>query len=192
MMPSRAARWSRSPLPRLSLAAVALSLHAGAGLPAAQPAAPPARPAIVLPQAPPDVKGPPADAEKTASGLAFRILQPAEGDARPQPTDFVSVHYSAWTTDGKAFDSTSSRGRPSLLALERIMKGMNEGIQLMVVGERRRFWIPEALAFEGMSGRPEGMVVLDIELLDFFSARRSARVRAAGSACTTRGGPPTG
>jgi peptidylprolyl isomerase len=144
-------------------AAGTTSLHAGGSSVQAPAAA--ARP--VLPPAPPDVAAPPADAEKTASGLAFKVLQPGTGSAKPGPSDMVTINYTGWTTDGKAFDATSARGRPSTFSLERVMKGMSEGVQQMVVGEKRRFWIPEPLAFAGMEGRPKGMVVFEIELLAF-------------------------
>ncbi len=138
---------------------------------AAPQTTPPAQPAAAarppLPPAPPDVAAPPADAQKTASGLAYKVLQPAEGGSRPGPNDTVTLNYTGWTTDGRAFDSTAARGKPSTLALTRIMKGMSEGVQAMVVGEKRRFWIPENLAFAGMEGRPKGMVVFDIELVGF-------------------------
>ena len=56
--------------------------------------------------APEDVAAPPADAEKTASGLASKILTPGKGSTRPAKTDLVTVHYTGWTTDGKMFDSS--------------------------------------------------------------------------------------
>jgi peptidylprolyl isomerase len=129
----------------------------------------PAKPAVGSPPpaAPDDVAAPPADAERTTSGLATKQLQAGTGDAHPGPSDMVTLNYTGWTTDGKAFDSTATRGRPSTLSLERVMKGLSEGVQLMVVGERRRLWVPEALAFAGIAGRPTGMVVFDVELLSF-------------------------
>jgi FKBP-type peptidyl-prolyl cis-trans isomerase len=131
-------------------------------------------PAIPAPKAvpavPPDVGAPPDDAPKSASGLAWRVLEPGEGTDRPGSSDLVTIDYTGWTTDGKLFDSTRLRGRPSTLLMERLMKGMREGLEQMVVGERRRLWVPEALAFAGMKGRPAGMVVLDIELLDFTTS----------------------
>jgi peptidylprolyl isomerase len=115
--------------------------------------------------APPDVAAPPADATKTASGLASKVLQAGKGDKRPGPQDMVTVHYTGWTTDGKMFDSSYSRGKPSTFGVGRVIKGWGEGVQLMVVGEKRRLWIPEALAYQGKRD-PRGMLVFDIELLD--------------------------
>ena len=114
--------------------------------------------------APPDVKAPPADAAKTSSGLASKVLTPGTGKARPRATDQVTVHYTGWTTDGKMFDSSVARGEPSTFPLDRVIAGWTEGVQLMVVGEKRRFWIPEALAYRGQRD-PKGMLVFDVELI---------------------------
>ncbi|NUN14346.1 MAG: FKBP-type peptidyl-prolyl cis-trans isomerase [Myxococcales bacterium] len=115
--------------------------------------------------APPDVAAPPADAEKTASGLASKVLTGGMGQTRPGPTSVVQVHYTGWTTDGKAFDSSVARGQPAQFPLNRVIPGWTEGLQLMVEGEERRFWIPEELAYKGQQGRPQGMLVFDVELI---------------------------
>lgn len=115
--------------------------------------------------APPDVAAPPEDAERTASGLASKVLQPGTGE-KPNVEDKVQVHYSGWTTDGKMFDSSVARGQPAAFPLRGVIKGWTEGLQLMQVGEKRRLWIPEELAYKGSPGRPQGMLVFDVELLD--------------------------
>ncbi len=117
-------------------------------------------------QPPPDVKAPPADAQKTPSGLAFKIITPGTGTTHPTVNDRVTVNYTGWTTDGKMFDSTKARNKPSTFQLGQVLPGWIEGLQPMVVGETRRLWVPEKLAFNGMEGRPKGMVVFDIELLE--------------------------
>jgi peptidylprolyl isomerase len=116
--------------------------------------------------APPDVGAPPADAQTTTSGLAFKVLKEGTGGARPKGADRVTVHYTGWTADGKMFDSSVARRKPSTFPLDRVLPGWREGVQMMVVGEKRRFWVPEALAFNKQPGRPAGPVVFDIELLD--------------------------
>jgi FKBP-type peptidyl-prolyl cis-trans isomerase len=116
--------------------------------------------------APPDVAAPPADAQKTTSGLATKVIQAGQGTARPGARDMVTVHYAGWTTDGKMFDSSYSRGKPSSFGVGQVIKGWGEGVQLMVVGEKRRLWIPEDLAYRGQPGRPAGLLVFDIELLE--------------------------
>ena len=115
--------------------------------------------------APEDVAGPPSDAEVTESGLASKVLETGQGSEHPGPDDIVKVHYTGWTTDGKMFDSSVARGEPIGLPLNRVIEGWTEGVQLMVEGEKRRFWIPEALAYGGQEGRPAGMLVFDVELL---------------------------
>jgi FKBP-type peptidyl-prolyl cis-trans isomerase len=115
--------------------------------------------------APADVAAPPADAEVTDSGLASKVLQPGTGDEHPSASDIVEVHYTGWTTDGAMFDSSVVRGQPAGLPLDRVIPGWTEGLQLMVPGEKRRFWIPEELAYAGRPGRPAGMLVFDVELL---------------------------
>jgi peptidylprolyl isomerase len=126
-----------------------------------------------VPYPPEDVAAPPADAVKNASGLASKVVTPGKSEERPAPTDVVTVHYTGWTPDGKMFDSSHVRGTPSMFPLNRVMTGWRECVQLMVVGETRRCWLPEALAYNGQAGRPRGMVVFDIELID---TRRSPTV----------------
>lgn len=116
--------------------------------------------------APPDVAAPPADAAVTASGLASKVLSPGTGTERPVPGDSVRVHYTGWTTDGKMFDSSVVRNRPAVLQVDKVIAGWQEGLQLMAEGEKRRFWIPAKLAYEGKPDRPQGMLVFDVELLD--------------------------
>jgi peptidylprolyl isomerase len=145
--------------------------------------------------APPDVAGPPDDAEFTDSGLATKVLQQGTGDERPDGNDVVKVHYTGWTTDGKMFDSSIVRGEPAGLPMDRVISGWSEGLQLMVVGEKRRIWIPENLAYSGEAGKPAGMLVFDVELLalnrmesapsvpdDVASAPASAEVTDSGLA----------
>lgn len=125
-----------------------------------------------MPETPSDVKAAPADAEKTASGLASKVLKAGTGSKKPGPRDNVTVHYSGWTTDGKMFDSSVERGEPSSFPLNGVIKGWTEGLQLMVEGEKRRFWIPADLAYgeNPGGGRPGGLLVFDVELLGIKEA----------------------
>jgi peptidylprolyl isomerase len=116
------------------------------------------------PQAPPDVAAAPADAKKTASGLAYKVLKPGTGTRHPSAINQVTVHYTGWTTDGKMFDSSVTRGEPATFPLDGVIAGWTEGVQLMVEGEKTRFWIPEPLAYQGRRA-PYGLLVFDIELL---------------------------
>lgn len=119
------------------------------------------------PPAPPDVASIPMDADKSETGLVTRVLKKGTGTEKPGPTSIVTVHYTGWTTDGKAFDSSIARGKPAQIPLNRVIPGWTEGMQLMVVGEERRFWIPEEIAYRGQPGKPAGTLVFDIELIAF-------------------------
>jgi peptidylprolyl isomerase len=119
--------------------------------------------------APPDVAAPPADAVRTSTNLASKVLQPGTGTRHPRPNSRVTVHYTGWSTDGTMFDSSVARGQPTTFGLDEVIPGWTEGVQLMVEGEKRRFWIPARLAYEGQPGRPQGMLVFDIELLRIVS-----------------------
>jgi len=118
------------------------------------------------PPPPADVATAPAEALVTESGLASVVLEPGAGETRPEPTDIVVVHYSGWTADGELFDSSVARGKPVRLRLDTVIDGWTEGLQLMTEGEKRRLWIPEELAYAGLEGRPQGMLVFDVELLE--------------------------
>jgi len=124
------------------------------------------RPEVKQIPPPPDVAAPPADAAKTPSGLASKVLSPGNGKQKPAPNDLVTVHYTGWTTDGKMFDSSRARNAPATFPLDRVIAGWRECVGLMVIGESRRCWIPQELAYKGQAGRPAGMLVFDIELLD--------------------------
>jgi peptidylprolyl isomerase len=132
------------------------------------PAADAAAPAAGAIPAPPDVAAVPADAPKTASGLASKVLSAGTGKTHPGPASLVQVHYTGWTTDGEMFDSSVARGEPSSFTLDGVITGWTEGLQLMVEGETRRFWIPAELAYGNSPGRPQGMLVFDVELIDIL------------------------
>jgi peptidylprolyl isomerase len=118
--------------------------------------------------APADVAAPPADATTTASGLAYKSLQAGTGTSHPGPTSKVEVHYTGWTTDGKMFDSSVARGQTISFPLNGVIKGWTEGVQLMKVGDKFRFWIPAGMAYgeNPGGGRPGGMLVFDVELFN--------------------------
>jgi peptidylprolyl isomerase len=114
---------------------------------------------------PPDVAAPPADAAKTASGLATKVITPGAGGDHPAAEDLVRVHYTGWKTDGTMFDSSVPGGKPVVFPVNRVIAGFSEGLKLMIPGEKRRLWIPEALAYKGIR-EPKGMLVFDVELID--------------------------
>ena len=116
--------------------------------------------------APPDVGAPPRDSLKTPSGLSTRVIQKGAGQRHPRATDTVVVHYTGWNTNGEMFDSSVQRGQPAEFSLTEVIPGWTEGVQMMVEGEKRRFWIPPVLAYAGQPEKPQGMLVFDIELID--------------------------
>ncbi|HKQ62364.1 MAG TPA: FKBP-type peptidyl-prolyl cis-trans isomerase [Candidatus Polarisedimenticolaceae bacterium] len=119
------------------------------------------------PVAPPDVAAPPADAARTSSGVAYKVIKPGAGDRHPKLDGTVRVSYAGWTTDGKVFDSSFAHGKPGVFKLDTNKpQGWNEMLEAMSVGERRRFWVPEALAYAGKPDRPQGMLVFEVELLE--------------------------
>lgn len=126
--------------------------------------------------APPDVKAAPEDAQKTASGLLSKVLRAGTGKDKPGARDVVECHYVGWKTDGENFDASYKHGKPISFPLNRVIAGWTEGLQLMVTGEKRRFWIPEALAYGGRPGAPSGMLVFDVELLSFKKAPEPPKV----------------
>ena len=121
-----------------------------------------------IPATPEDVSEPPENAEKTESGIASRLLKKGDGTEHPNEKSKVTVHYTGWTaSDGERFDSSYERKEPTSFGLGNVIDGWTEGLQLMVTGERRRFWIPEELAYKGAAGKPAGMLVFDVELISF-------------------------
>jgi peptidylprolyl isomerase len=118
------------------------------------------------PDTPAELTAPPAEAEKTRSGLAFKVLREGTGVTKPRRRSTVRVNYSGWSGDGRLFDSTVLRGQPAEFRLDNVIDGWTEGLQMMVEGEVRRFWIPAKLAYAKEPGKPQGMLVFDIELIE--------------------------
>jgi peptidylprolyl isomerase len=149
-------------LPSFSAVACALALAAACSSPPREADVPQIPP-------PPDVAAAPPDAVRTADNLASKVLAPGTGTRHPRPNSQVTVHYTGWTTDGKTFDSSISRGEPATFGLDEVIPGWTEGLQMMVEGEKRRFWIPGNLAYDGKPGRPQGTLVFDVELIRIIS-----------------------
>lgn len=93
--------------------------------------------------------------------LRSKILVPGVGSAHPGPRNVVTAHYTAWAADGTTIDDSRSRGTPAAWIPEQLMEGLKLGLQLMVAGETRRFWIPAGLCHEWA----KDMLVYDIEVL---------------------------
>jgi len=116
-------------------------------------------------RAPDDVAGPPEDAVRTASGVAWRMLgQVADRIDRPGLFDMVNVRFTGWTTEGVLFDTTEVEKRPRKMRVDSI-PGFGEAIRLLSVGETGRFWVPEELAYADGTDRSAGMLVFDLTLV---------------------------
>jgi len=105
----------------------------------------------------------------TASGLQYMVLRQGSGE-RPNPSSKVRVNYEGKLLDGHVFDSSYQRGEPVEFGLNQVIKGWSEGVSLMPVGSKYRFWIPSNLAY-GPDGMPQGGIgpdatlTFDVELL---------------------------
>jgi FKBP-type peptidyl-prolyl cis-trans isomerase len=105
----------------------------------------------------------------TASGLQYQVLSEGKGP-KPKADDTVRVHYTGTLLDGTKFDSSHDRGQPAEFPLSGVIPGWTEGLQLMPVGSKYKFWIPSNLAY-GEAGTPGPIgpnqtLVFEVELLD--------------------------
>ncbi len=119
-----------------------------------------------VPPPPPDLNEPGEGSFVTDSGLTYRTLVSGGGAERPTSTSRVEVHYTIWNQQGEVIDSSVVRGRPALFPVSGVIAGWQEALQLMVVGDQVRIWVPEDLAYKGAPGKPPGTLIADIELLD--------------------------
>jgi len=123
---------------------------------------------IKAPPTPKDLNAPPQTADKTPSGLAYQILEKGTGTQRPLSSSRVTLHLSGWTAQGNLFESTERGSHPATYLVSQLIPGLHEGLLEMVVGEKRRFWIPARLAYgekRGRRGVPIGNLVYEVKLL---------------------------
>jgi FKBP-type peptidyl-prolyl cis-trans isomerase FklB len=104
----------------------------------------------------------------TASGLQYEVLKQGTGTVNPKATDKVKVHYHGTLTDGTVFDSSVERGETISFGLDQVIKGWTEGVQLMKVGDKFRFYIPYDLAYGEYGSppkiKPYAALVFEVEL----------------------------
>ena len=109
-----------------------------------------------------------AGVKVTGSGLQYKVITEGKG-ASPKATDRVKVHYRGTLINGKEFDSSYKRGQPAEFALNQVIKGWIEGLQLMKVGGKSELYIPSEMAY-GQSAPPSigpsQTLIFTVELLD--------------------------
>ena len=106
------------------------------------------------------------DVKTTASGLQYQVLQAGTGDEHPKANSTVTVHYHGTLLDGTVFDSSVNRGQTISFPLNQVIPGWTEGVQLMVVGEKTRFYIPSRLAYGNRSAgaiKPGAPLIFELE-----------------------------
>lgn len=104
----------------------------------------------------------------TKSGLQYKVLSDKKNELRPKSTDKVTVHYKGTLIDGTEFDSSYKRNKPATFQLNHVIKGWTEGLQLMSVGDKFRFYIPSELGYGERGSRtipPNSTLIFDVELL---------------------------
>jgi peptidylprolyl isomerase len=109
------------------------------------------------------------DVVETASGLQYQVLQKGQGNVHPSASSSVKVHYHGLLLDGSVFDSSVERGEPISFPLNQVIKGWTEGVQLMVVGDKFKFFIPSELAYGNRStGKitAGSLLIFEVELLE--------------------------
>ena len=115
--------------------------------------------------------------QTTESGLQYEVIKKAEG-AQPKVSDVVSVHYQGTLVDGSVFDSSIERGEPVEFPVGGVIPGWVEGLQLMKVGEKYKFYIPSELAYGAQSPTPaipaNSTLVFEVELLDIVGQPSAA------------------
>jgi peptidylprolyl isomerase len=106
---------------------------------------------------------------ETASGLQYQVLQKGEGSKHPSASTTVKVHYHGTLLDGTIFDSSVDRGQPISFSLSQVIKGWTEGVQLMVEGDKFKFFVPSYLGYGNSStGKitSGSLLIFEVELLE--------------------------
>lgn len=109
------------------------------------------------------------DVQETASGLQYQILSKGAGTAHPTASSTVKVHYHGTLLDGTVFDSSVERNTPISFPLNRVIAGWTEGVQLMVAGDKFKFFIPSKLAYGNSAAgkiQPGSTLIFEVELLE--------------------------
>ena len=109
-----------------------------------------------------------SEIKETPTGLQYSVIAPGSGDS-PNKTDRVKVHYVGTLIDGSEFDSSIKRGEPAVFGLNQVIRGWTEGLQLMKVGAKYKFFIHPKMAY-GSRDKPgipaNSALIFEVELLD--------------------------
>lgn len=111
----------------------------------------------------------------TASGLQYKVIKNGEGKETPKPEDKVEVNYTGKVIDGTVFDATEKHGgQPAQFGVNQVIRGWQEGLQLMTVGSKYEFYIPAELAYGQGSPtpviKPNSVLIFEVELLQIMKA----------------------
>lgn len=128
----------------------------------------------------------------TASGLQYEVLKEGTGPS-PKATDTVTVNYKGTLMDGTVFDSSEAHGQSATIALDHVVQGWTEGVQLMKVGSKYKFYIPSSLGF-GEQGPPQigpdALLIFEVELLSIAKPEPAKPGAAPGQAQGQQQQPP--
>jgi FKBP-type peptidyl-prolyl cis-trans isomerase FklB len=129
------------------------------------------------------------EVKETASGLQYMVLQEGKGE-HPTATSKVTVHYTGKLLDGTVFDSSVDRGEPITFGLNQVIRGWTEGLQLMSIGSKYKFFIPYQLAYgergAGASIPPYAALIFTVELLDIVTPKKEAAPAATKTAAPAK------
>lgn len=106
---------------------------------------------------------------ETDSGLQYQILEQGKGEEHPTASSQVTVHYHGTLLDGTVFDSSVERDKPIAFGLNQVISGWTEGVQLMVVGDKFKFFIPSNLGYgDKAAGKiaPGSLLIFEVTLLE--------------------------
>lgn len=114
--------------------------------------------------------------KQTNSGLQYEVITEGKG-IKPSAADKVKVHYHGTLIDGTVFDSSVDRGEPAVFELNKVIPGWTEGLQLMSIGSKYKFYIPSELGYGARSAGsipPYSVLIFEVELLDVAKAQAQA------------------
>jgi FKBP-type peptidyl-prolyl cis-trans isomerase len=133
------------------------------------------------------------EVKTTASGLQYETLKEGTGPS-PKPTDTVTVNYKGTLMDGSTFDSSYDRGQPATFVLNQVIPGWTEGVQLMKVGGKTKFYIPSAMGYgdkgAGAAIGPNAPLIFEVELISIGAPQTEGGPAADGAPEATQPAKP--